>query len=1035
MTQTRSNLLRALRPYLVRRRLIAAAGGVLSGLAAASVIAAAVVLAVGRSALVEPGVVAALVIALALLPLVRLAWPISAAEAARQIEHRFPYLQDRVATAVDLMTRPVSRAGRSERLTERVCSEATAALNSLPIARAAAPGMVRVPLMAAALGLGLAALAWAAAPAERTAPPRHSPPALAAEEAAEPETPQSPRLFDLSVVIDPPAYTGLPRQMVDEALDNIRALAGSRVTLRASCDDALARAAVNLDPGGAAELSIDSAGAMKHPFTLTGPVRWRLSAEGHGGDTVTPWRSIEVIRDATPDVRLTRPEGDLKLPLAEPVEIAAVAIDDFGVSAMGLRYRLATEERWQSLPLAIVPGTVASASARLNVSALGLRPGGELIVVAWATDNDSVTGPKTGISAPVRITVGDHAGPEGRPRPETPLQQAEREQTDALEQLQRTAEELQRQIGAALDSAAQASAGPETPDAPQQRPGLELQEAARRLQEQAGRLDQAMRRTEQELAASEQFSPELVEKVRQLQEMMRDLLDEDLRRALQALQEALTSEDFDRMRMSLEEAREAQQRFMERLEQTLSMLRQARLQSLLEQLRRAAEELAKRQRELTASSARISEGRSAQAREAEHAQRLLARDTEPLADQVDAGLPIAREVSDEIAAKLGAIADRLRREDPAGDMRQAASALNRGSPSAAQQPQEKAERALEVAAAALKELEDQVASDFTAEARRKLAEMLRDTLWLSHQQQQIRADTRRLQSQSRTDLLRDKRPVEPLRRRQATLSRATDGLAQQMAELIRKTPAVDPALGRLTSDIAQQMEQVSRDIQGADVGAALSRSREAIIALNRLAEILLETSEDLSQQSAQSALSQYMEQLRQLSQRQQDLTERTAEAESGRAEGEMPGLSPSQLAQEQAMIREALEQMMQRGAEAAGQIVDQLGGVPEEMEQVEDELKSGRIERETVERQEDILDRMLEAQRSLYQREEERPERKAERPGAWEAPPSPPALSPSLLRAPKLDVRRGQQTQRLPRGYEEMVRDYFRALGEEDRTR
>ena len=291
------------------------------------------------------------------------------------------------------------------------------------------------------------------------------------------------------------------------------------------------------------------------------------------------------------------------------------------------------------------------------------------------------------------------------------------------------------------------------------------------------------------------------------------------------------------------------------------------------------------------------------------------------------------------------------------------------------------------------------------------------------------ADVDRLRTLRQADLMRDKRPIEPLRRRQSTLSRAAESLAGRMRELTRQTAALDPSLPRSAEKIAQEMAQVAREIQGADFGGASTRGRQTIMALNKLAERLLESSDDLSQQSAQSALSQYMEQLRDLSQQQQDLAESTGE-EAGRPEGEAPGKSPSQLAYEQELIRRALEQMMQRGEEATQPIADQLGGVPEEMEQVEDELKSGRIERETVERQEEILHRMLEAQRSLYQREEERPERKAERPEAWEPPPSPPALSPSLMRAPKLDIDRGQEARRLPRGYEEMVRDYFRALGE-----
>jgi hypothetical protein len=197
--------------------------------------------------------------------------------------------------------------------------------------------------------------------------------------------------------------------------------------------------------------------------------------------------------------------------------------------------------------------------------------------------------------------------------------------------------------------------------------------------------------------------------------------------------------------------------------------------------------------------------------------------------------------------------------------------------------------------------------------------------------------------------------------------------------------------------------------------------------LNEVARALLEVDEQLTGGSASSALQQWMEGLRSLAERQQALNERTGEA---RRQGQGAGQSLSQLAFEQELIRRALEQMLRQGGRETQPLADQLGGVPEEMEQVEDELRSGVAERRTIEHQEEILEKMLEAQRSLYTRDQEREERQAERPTTWTPPPSPPPLSPSLLRAPSVNMRSRSAQSELPRGYEDLVREYFRALGE-----
>jgi hypothetical protein len=1047
----RGRLMAALRPYVVRRRAVNAAAGVLVGLALAGLIAGVGALVFGRTILGDPMLLAACGLAVALSGLARVVMPVRALEAALAIEHAFPFLQDRVATAVDLLTSEPRRVPRSEAATIRVAEEATAALDDLPITRAVPVRGMRTSALIATLGLGLAALAWSAAPLERM--PR-SAPAIPRTISDAPETaaPEPPRIFDLTVTIEPPRYSGLPRRTHTDDMQTIRALAGSTVTIGGTCS--LAEAQVSLETGSRSTgLAAAPGGRMSHSFTLREAMRWRLSATADSGATATAWRTIEPTEDAPPTVRLLRPDGDVTLAVSEPVEISVAAGDDFGVSALGLHLRLVGETArpqrsggqegplppdepggWRSMPLQFTPGPTASATVRLNPAGVGLRPGGELIVRAWATDNDAASGPKTSHSAPVRIRLETPAGLR-RSEPETPIEQARREEADAMEQLQRTARELQRQLSEAIEGAMRGHSG-EGREMPG-RPGMELQEAARRLQEQAGRLEQAMRRAEEQLTSQQQLSPELVEKVRELHELMRDVLDEEMRRALAELQRAVEAQSPEQMRLSLEAAREAQERFMQRLEQTMSLLKRARMEALLGELRAQAEQLAKRQGELSARREKLSDGRSQQSREAERDQRLLARDTEPLADRVDAAVEQARDLSGDLAVKIGAIADRLRREDPSGEMRRAASALERGSPAGAEGAQQTAERSLKQAAADLGELEQQLASDFTAEARREIAEMLRDTLSLSQSQERLRDDVQDLGRRSRTDLLRDKRPISPLSRRQRTLTHATRALARRMGELAQKTPAMSPMMAGVTEVIADEMAQSGREIDGADLSSALARGRDVIAGLNELAKRLLETDEQLSQQSAQSTLQQYMERLKSLADRQQGLNEQTGEAQQGesgeRRPGEGAGMSLSQMGYEQALIRRALRQMLQEGraGEATGSVADQLGGVPDEMEKVEGDLRSGRIQRETVERQERILEKMLEAQRSLYTRDEERSERKAERPSAFEPPPSPPALSPGLMSRQTLEVGRGRGVQALPRGYEDLVREYYRRLGEE----
>lgn len=1011
MSVARTQVEVVLRPWMLRRRALDAATGLLHGLALASALAVVALLMGGREALRGPAAAVGLPALVLMLALVRLLRPLPVMAAALAIERTFPWLQDRLATAVDLSSRRKRRAPASTRAIERVITEATAATRDLPLTRGLPLSVLRRPAATAVLAVVIAAVAWSALPERRLEPP--AAPALlpVPDERSVPALP-SIALTDLRLTIEPPTYTRLPARKWSDNLERVRVPAGSRVTIAGRCVGATS-ATLALEPGGTRELSPAGGGRLEHALTLITPLRWRLSASEGPTATATPWCSLEPVPDALPTVALLRPGGDLALERAEPVEVAVAAGDDYGVTALGLRYRLGEEGPWRTLALEATRG---SASARLNPGALGLRPGGELTLRAYATDNDAVSGPKTALSAPVRITL--RADGAANAEPPTPLAEAQQEQQDALEELRRAAQELGDELARALERAGEA--GTDAGGV-----ARELEQAARRLEEQAGRLEQARRAAEREITAAELVTPELAEKVRELHELMRAALNEEMRRALEELQRALAATDLEQMRMSLEQAREAQQRFMERLEQTLELLRRARLEGLVEQLRRQAEELAQRQHELGEQTEALRPGEDARGTERE--QRTLARDTEPLAAQIEAAVEAAREVSAEAAARLGAIADRLIREDPAASMRQAASALGRSAPSSARGPQQEAEVSLAAASSALGELGKSLAQDFTAEARREVGELIRDTLALSGAQEGLTEDVARLLEAPLADLARDKRSIEPLRRRQTTLAEGARELATRMAELARKTPAMDPSLAAVAGVVAEEMAQTAREIEGADVVGASWRGRAAMAGLNEVARALLEVDEQLTGGSASSALQQWMEGLRSLAERQQALNERTGEA---RRQGQGAGQSLSQLAFEQELIRRALEQMLRQGGRETQPLADQLGGVPEEMEQVEDELRSGVAERRTIEHQEEILEKMLEAQRSLYTRDQEREERQAERPTTWTPPPSPPPLSPSLLRAPSVNMRSRSAQSELPRGYEDLVREYFRALGE-----
>jgi DNA repair exonuclease SbcCD ATPase subunit len=141
----------------------------------------------------------------------------------------------------------------------------------------------------------------------------------------------------------------------------------------------------------------------------------------------------------------------------------------------------------------------------------------------------------------------------------------------------------------------------------------------------------------------------------------------------------------------------------------------------------------------------------------------------------------------------------------------------------------------------------------------------------------------------------------------------------------------------------------------------------------------------------------------------------------------------AQLAAQQEMIRQGLQEVTENLDEAEDLLGD-MNELGKDMEQVGKDLGDHRVDPRILERQQQILSRLLDAQRSVRQQEMS-PDRES-RTGTLASRTSPPPLPESLLQSQRTleeDMLRGANDH-YPSQYRKLVEDYFRALSREDRT-
>jgi hypothetical protein len=144
----------------------------------------------------------------------------------------------------------------------------------------------------------------------------------------------------------------------------------------------------------------------------------------------------------------------------------------------------------------------------------------------------------------------------------------------------------------------------------------------------------------------------------------------------------------------------------------------------------------------------------------------------------------------------------------------------------------------------------------------------------------------------------------------------------------------------------------------------------------------------------------------------------------------------ARLAGEQGVVRKSMEQLA-REAAASGDLkrmLGDLGSIAQEMREVQTDLAQGNVNPETLQKQERILSRLLDSQRSARERDYEK--RRQSTPGQNVASPSPGQIDLSTQEGRnklRRDLLKALE-QGSSRDYEELIRKYFDALEQEQAT-
>ncbi|MFN1834589.1 DUF4175 family protein [Balneola sp. MJW-20] len=762
-----------------------------------------------------------------------------------------------------------------------------------------------------------------------------------------------PRFSDLQARITPPAYTELDTTHQTYPFSQVNAYQGSEILLSGLVNKPVRSIRLNGSNKDSLFTPGDSLWNFDYQVRSADTLRFRITDQSGLTNAIPFQIIINPLQDEYPVAEILEPSSNIEKIEPKSLNLLYRTSDDFGISSVKLIYELqrayVDQPKTGTVTLqAPQPGSGSTYS--WDLSALKLKPMDVLSYRIEVFDNDEYNGYKSASSRTLTLTVPsivDYLEEVGNEEDE--IQQGLEEVGENFEQISEQYEQFKEKL----------RENPES-DYEQKRSLEQIREEQQQLEQKIDELNKQFEEIKKELGENNMISEETQQMYEELDKLMNEIDDPAFREALQELQEKLGQMNPDEMREALENAEFNEELYQERLERTIELFKQLKTNSDLEKMARSLDDLAAREKEL------FEEGNEEaireQSQQTENELEKIEKQNEKIPEQApDKSKESLEQLREELKEQL----DKLQQE-----------MQNRQEQSG--QPSDQPEKRPESQEQQMQQMSQQIRQQMQNMQQNQmniniagLQYILYSLLEVSDQQENLVEMTQDTENRSQAyiELARDQRNMEGIFQ---NLSDSLTSLSQEIPQFANRINERKLEVERqLTRSVEQMAERQQRSSSIA--------SRQALGGINEIAFEIANLLEQISNSGNGSgsggSMEQMIEQLQQSGEQQQRLNEQLQDIindiQGDRlTQDQMQRLND--LARQQNRIREQLEELRRSGAlEEGDQLGSELERMIEEMEDTINDLRGGSADLRLVERQQNILSRMLNARDALQERDEE----------------------------------------------------------------
>lgn len=681
--------------------------------------------------------------------------------------------------------------------------------------------------------------------------------------------------------------------------------------------------------------------------------------------------SIQVIKDQYPLIQFNEYRDSTSL---EYVYFSGKISDDYGFNRLIFTYNITTEKGEKSkVEQSSIPINTKLVKQGFNhvfkLSELALQSGDQLEYYFLVYDNDGVHGPKY-----TKSQVGFYKVPSKEELKQKKEENSEnvkntlKESISEAKQMQRDLKDLWKDL---LEK---------------KKPGWEEKNRLKDVFEKQQRLEEQLKRMQQEnkktLNEQKKFGEEdekLLEKQQKIQELMENVLNDEMRQMMEEIQkmmEEMEKEVNDPKKM--EDLTLNNEELEDNLDRTLELFKQLEFEQKLNENIDELKKLADEQKQLAE---KTKKSDNASSEEMKEKQDELNKKTEELKKELEK----MEELNNDLEFKND-LPEQTKEDmkDVQNEQKESMSNLDNKKQKKASENQENAGEKMEEMANKLESAQQQMEQEAQTENLEDMRQLLENLVELSFSQEDLMKE---MQNTSVSDP-----KFRKLVQTQKKLKDDSEIIKDSLIALSKREEKIEPIISKELGELNKNMKEVMELLEGREVIKSSRKQQLIMTEVNNLALLFDEAIQQMQMQMQQQnqgnqscnkpgsngkpnvgSLKKMQQQLsKQLEQLKDELSKQENGQKSGGEKGNNPKMSQklAKMAAEQEAIRRQLQKMSNELDEANGK---KPGGnmkrIQDLMEENERDIVNKQITQETINRQNEILTRLLESEKAERERD------------------------------------------------------------------